>query len=686
MKHRFPTFAAKLACTLLLSAALLGGCEQIQFQQAKPAKAALTIDVAKTAEPISEYVYGQFIEHLGQCIYDGLWAEMLHDRKFYFPITDEYKPWTTPDPNYPYYRFLTGSPWRIYGSPTGSVKMTTDNPFVGEHCPIIQVPGDGTPKGIEHDELLLIQGREYTGRIVLAGDPEAAPVIVALIWRDEPGRRDRVIIDKISPEFTTYPLNFKAGATANGGILRIVSRSKGTFKVGAVSLMPAENVNGMRPNTLSLLKQLNAPIYRWPGGNFVSGYNWLDGIGAPDKRPPRKNPAWTGVEHNDFGIHEFMTLCRLVNAKPLVVVNSGLGDANSAAKLVQYCNGDQNSPMGKLRAENGSVQPFSVKWWGIGNEMYGDWQLGHVPIEDYVKKHNDFADAMRAVDPSIKLIAVGAVGAWSQQMLTSCADRMDLISEHFYCGLEGQSPTWQHTPLPIDQLRSRPEGERQAMLLKHVAQIPDQVKRITDAHRKYRTELDSLKDKDIRIAIDEYNYWYGPYLYGEIGTRFYLQDALGIAAGLHEIFRNSDIVAMANYAQTVNVIGAIKTTKISAAFETTGLVLKMYRERFGQIPVEISGQFSPLDVAAAWTKDKDALTIAVVNPTMRQARLMLDIQNAKLSGEGASWQIAGSDPLAYNEPEFAPQVVIEEKQLTGVSKKFTVPPLSITIYKLMTTK
>jgi alpha-N-arabinofuranosidase len=469
-------------------------------------------------------------------------------------------------------------------------------------------------------------------------------------------------------------------------MLRIVSRAKGSFKVGAVSLMPVENVNGMRPNTLSLFKQLNAPIYRWPGGNFVSGYNWLDGIGNPDTRPPRKNPAWTGIEHNDFGIHEFMTLCRHVNAEPLVVVNSGLGDANSAAKLVQYCNGDGNSPMGKLRTENGSPQPFGVKWWGIGNEMYGDWQLGHVPLEDYVKKHNEFADAMRAVDPSIKLIAVGSVGPWSQQMLTSCDDRMDLISEHFYCGLEGQSPTWQHTPLPIDQLRSRPERQRQTMLLKHVSQIPDRIKQITDAHRKYRTELDSLKDKDIRIAIDEYNYWYGPYLYGEIGTRFYLQDALGIAAGLHEIFRNSDIVAMANYAQTVNVLGAIKTTKISAALETTGLVLKMYRERFGQLPVEVSGQFSPLDVAAAWTKDKNALTIAVVNPTMRQARLTLDIQNIKLSGDGFSWQIAGSDPLAYNEPEFAPQVAIEEKQLTGVSKKFTVPPLSITIYKLMTTK
>ncbi len=122
--------------------------------------------------------------------------------------------------------------------------------------------------------------------------------------------------------------------------------------------MPADNVQGFRPDTLALLRELNAPVYRWPGGNFVSGYNWRDGIGDRDKRPPRKNPAWKGVEHNDVGIHEFMALCALLETEPYIAVNSGLGDVASAADEVEYVNGAAATPMGKLRAANGHAEPY----------------------------------------------------------------------------------------------------------------------------------------------------------------------------------------------------------------------------------------------------------------------------------------------------------------------------------------
>ncbi len=161
-------------------------------------------------------------------------------------------------------------------------------------------------------------------------------------------------------------------------------------------------------------------------------------------------------------------------------------------------------------------------------------------------------------------------------MLTNCADNMGLISEHFYC---------QEAP----------------GLMGHVALVPRQVKRIAEAHKQYRQSIPGLAAKDIRIALDEWNYWYGPHVYGELGTQYFLKDALGIVAGLHEYSRQSDIVFMANYAQTVNVIGAIKTDKRTAVMDTTGLVLALYRREFGTIPVEIAGAPEPLDVAAAWT-------------------------------------------------------------------------------------
>ncbi len=672
-------------CVGLLAAVMLVGCHQLQ-QPAETTGAqqiSVAIDTDKTGEPISKYIYGQFIEHLGRCIYGGIWAEMLEDRKFYFPVTDDYKPYSTTDKdkNVGYFPILTGSPWRVVG-PAGSVKIVTEGSYVGENTPEIQLAGDGTGRGIEQPRLALIKGKEYVGRIVIAGSPEAAPLKVSLVWGKGKKGRQTVTIDKITDEFTKVPLHFKAKAATNNARLRIVGKGKGTFRIGTVSLMPADNINGMRPDTLKLMKQLNSPVYRWPGGNFVSGYDWKDGIGDPDKRPPRKNPAWTGIEHNDFGVHEFIHFCRQINTEPYIAINSGLGGVKSAAELVEYANGAVDTPMGRLRGQNGAPAPFKVKWWGIGNEMYGDWQLGHMPLADYVKKHNEFADAMRAVDRSIQLVAVGSVGDWSKQTLTTCADHMELISEHFYCGHETKNPTWRTAELPLDSLKKRAEAEQAAKLLRHVSDPPKRVTRIVEAHRGYRKELDSLKGKDIRIAIDEYNYWYGPHLYGELGTRYYLQDALGIAAGLHEMARNSDIIFMANYAQTVNVIGCIKTTKTKAAFDTTGLVLKLYRRQFGTIPVEVTGQTKPLDVLAAWTKNRKVLTIGIVNPTKTTYDLALDLKGATIKGTGQQFQIAGSDPMAYNQPGRKPNVVIEKSKLAGITNKLTVPPLSVSLFRL----
>jgi alpha-N-arabinofuranosidase len=279
-----------------------------------------------------------------------------------------------------------------------------------------------------------------------------------------------------------------------------------------------------------------------------------------------------------------------------------------------------------------------------------------MPLEKYLEKHNQFAAAMRQADPAIQLIAVGAVGRWSEGMMTHCADHMDLISEHFY-------------------VREQPG------LLSHVAQTRQRVRDIAAAHRRYREQFDSLKGKDIRIALDEWNYWYGPYLYGELGVRYFLKDALGVGTALNEFARNTDMYFMANYAQTVNVIGAIKTSKTEAALATTGVALKLYRKHFGEVPVATeSGE--PLDVAAALSEDGRVLTVAIVNATMEPFEVPLEMEGAELAGSGRRYQIAGSDPMAYNEPGRPPNVKIEESSLGGVRGKLEVAPCSASIYAL----
>ena len=625
-------------------------------------KQTVSIDAGKIGEPISKYIYGQFIEHLGRCIYGGLWAEMLEDRKFYFPVTDDFNAWSATAGDGPIdsdeFLILVGSPWRVIGG-KNVVKMVSENSYVGKYTPEIYLKGNGEPYGISQGNLGLIKDKEYAGRIAIAGDPEATPIEVSLIWGESKNERQTVIIKKLNNSFIKIPLKFKSGATTNEGKFEIVGRGKHKFRIGVVSLMPADNVEGMRKETLALLKELNAPIYRWPGGCFVGGYNWRDGLGDPDKRPPHKNTAWSGIEPNDFGIHEFIRFCRYLNTEPFIAVDTGIGSAKFAADEVEYTNSDTATPMGKLRASNGHPEPFNVKWWACGNEMFGEWQRGYMPLKDYIKKHNETAKAMWAVDSTIKLIAVGSfeVKDWSKRMLSNCANYMNLISEHLY---------WSDKETTIE----------------HVAQVPTTIKEVVKAHEIYRKTLRSLAGKDIRIAMDEWNYSREPHAFGELGCRFYLKDALGIAAGLHEFYRNSDIIYMANYAQTVNVLGCIKTNKTTATLATTGLVLKLYRNQFGVLPVEVSGVPESLDIAAAWMKDRDALTIGIVNPTEVKYEINLNLENAQLTGKGQHWLITGSDAMAHNEPGEKPRVAIKENQLFHISNKLRVGPLSINLYKL----
>jgi len=625
-------------------------------------EARVVLEAGSPGPPLSPLLYGQFMEHLGRSIYGGSWAEMLEDRKFYYPVTGQAPPWEmfTPGPStyegegHPY-ELLVRSPWLILGE-RRSVTMEREEALAGEHSPRIAVAGPKAPAGLVQERLALREGREYTGRIVLSGDSAAAPIEVTLAWGGGAGDRQTLRVTELGPQWKTVSLRFRALGSTDNGRLELLGRGAGSFRVGAVSLKPADNVLGWRADTLARLRELNAPVYRWPGGNFVSGYDWKDGIGDPDRRPPRKNPAWKGVETNDVGLHEFMDLCRLIGAEPYVAVNTGLGGARAAAELVEYANGAPATPMGRLRAENGHARPFGVRLWAVGNEMYGDWQLGHLPLEKYVAKHREVVAAMRAVDPAVHPVGVGAAGEWSRTMLAQAGSDMSLISEHLY---------WQ----------SKDD------LLAHVAQVPEAIRRVAEAHRAYRRSIPALQRRPVKVALDEWNYWYGPNEYGELGTRYFLKDALGIAAGLHELERDADVFEMANYAQTVNVIGAIKTTATEAELEPTGLVLALYRRQFGTLPVAVREQPAPLDVAAAWTADRTALTVAVVNPTTAPRALRLDAVGARLGRRGQRFVLTGSGPLAHNAPG-RPRGVTVQESTCSAEEPLSVPPLSVTLWVL----
>jgi alpha-N-arabinofuranosidase len=645
------------------TSALLCGAFALLSMSAQAATKEVTIDAAKTGEPISPYIYGQFIEHLGRCIYGGIWAEMLEDRKFYFPIDGEKPGWdmhTGKKVSYEGegvpYEILVASPWQPIG-PKAAVAMDKAAPYVGEHTPVITLDGSAGARGIYHPRLGFVKGKEYTGYIVLKAAPGVTKVEVAIMCGEGGDAPSVVTLPALQDSFQKYPITFTANADTTDGRLEIRCYGSGSVAIGTVSLMPADNVEGFRKDTLALLRELDSPIYRWPGGNFVSGYNWRDGVGERDKRPPRKNPAWTGVEHNDVGIHEYMHFCELVNTEPFVSLNTGLGDAAMAAAEVQYIVGAADTPEGAKRVANGRPEPWKPGWWAVGNEMYGDWQLGHMPLEEYVKKHNAVVDAIRQVLPEAKCVGVGSAGKWSEAMLTNCADHMDLLSEHLY---------WQ----------------KKDDVLKHVEVPVDQIQKLADTHRGYRKELPSLKDKNIRVALDEWNYWYGPNIYGELGVRYFMRDALGAAAALHTMFRNSDIFFMANYAQTVNVIGAIKTTQTDAFLEATGQVLKLYRKEFGQIPLTVKNDIKGVDIAAAWTADRKAITLGVMNANDKDVKFALKLEGTPLAKSAKGWVIQNGDAEAYNDEGHKDRVAIQETAVDLSSGTVTVKPYSITLLRL----
>lgn len=600
--------------------------EPIDMQQGE---LTYTVHPGKTGHPISKYVYGQFIEHLGRCIQGGIWAEMLEDRKFHFPVTPKFAPWAGgKEPGPEFAPVLVGSPWKIV---SGGVKMVVDPNWTHQAIPAIE-------KGaIEQGWLALEKGRKYVGRVQWYGDSISVDVGKPSAWTQT---------TFATPYSRLMKFEFTARGTTLDGVLRI--STKGKARIGAVSLMPADNIKGFRKDVIALLKKLDSPIYRWPGGNFASGYDWRDGLGDRDRRPSSPNPAWTGVETNDVGIHEFIDFCKLVGTEPLVVANTGFGDPVSAAQWVEYCNGPATSALGSLRAKNGSKQPFAVKWWGIGNEMYGDWQLGHIPVAQYVLKHNQTYERMMRVDPTIKTVGVGARGGWDDVMIPRSKDHMTLLSQHHY---------WQERSDPMD----------------HILQARSTVSDLA------RYSREKLKGTKLKIAFDEYNYWYGPHVFGELGTRYFQKDGLGIAVALHEMFRNSDIFEMALYAQTVNVIGAIKATRTTSFFESTGQVLMEYRRLFGTIPVAVEGGAPLCDVVAAWSSDKKTFTIAAINAFEAPTNIRL---SGVPKGPSKRYRMASDDPNAHNSAAEPKKLKFVESAEVDLEPTQVLPPLSVTIWRV----
>jgi len=684
---------------------------------------AATIDATRTGQPITKLMFGGFMEPATTQV----WAEMLSDRKFFIEIDS--KPATAPAGG-----FGRRGPQRRW-MPVGGdefVVMDRKHSYVGEWSPVIRLEM-ATPHGISQSGITLRAGRAYSGRVVLAASA-GAKVEVTLAWGPNPGDRQTIGIPALTTSYAKFPLKFTAKADTNEGLFEIVGTGNGAFHIAAASLMPADNISGFKAATVRLLKEQGISIARWPGGNFVSAYDWRDGIGDADKRPPRRELAWNGMESNDMGIDDFMTFCRLIGAEPYIAVNSGLGDAHSAAEEIEYVNGPATSRLGQLRAANGHPAPYGVKIWGIGNEMYGPWQWGHMAVTQYPEKHNLIVKAMRKVDPTIKVIASSAtpeelswtyienrqLGSfpgreevkekvpfgfgtkydWTGALLERSADYIDYLGEHFYG----------YPNLAID-------AEKQAFveaddrLVDRVRRMSNKVQMKFEAWEEYLKRMPSLKGKDIKFAFDEWaprNRSVNPSSSAPpIGNP--MLNPMTNALVYHEFFRHSEMVALG---VATGGMGTLANDAFGEAvgYRLEGLVIKVLHDRFaGALPVAVNGNSPqhaikgtlgvdlparpsgsptyPIDVFAALSSDRRKLAISVVNPTETTQDCDLNLTGVQPSGAAKVWQLtapagtapspAGPGPAGFSGPPAA----MAESSLPQAPRRLTLPPASISVYE-----
>jgi alpha-L-arabinofuranosidase len=450
---------------------------------------------------------------------------------------------------------------------------------------------------------------------------------------------------------------------------------------------PLADAQGFRTDVLGLLRELRMGVLRWPGGNFVSNYHWADGIGPKDARPRRPELAWGGEESNRFGTDEFLAYCAELGTEPYICLNMGTGTLEEALAWVEYCNRGGDTAWAQRRVANGHPEPFRVRYWGLGNEMYGDWQVGSLSAEEYVRTATRWARAIKMLDPQAKLISCGMNGwnDWDRVVIDGMAPLVDYHSLHIYTGSDDY---WTNVLQPH-------QAERAIQVARALIQRAAYVRKIATPPR---------------IAYDEWNVWYREPV-GALEERYNFPDALAVATYLNIFIRNCDWVRMANLAQMVNAIapivtspGGIATQPIyypvllhsKAALElavdvhvSAPMISPLGEEHHSRWPHRVAdlGPFAVIDAAATASaaRDKIALTLVNRNPDEPET---IDIVLRDLAFDSDA-EIATVTAARGHEARALPDVegaCVEEGSDTpkGATLTLTLPPQSFTVIEAAT--
>jgi len=425
--------------------------------------------------------------------------------------------------------------------------------------------------------------------------------------------------------------------------------------------------DGIRKDVLEAARRMGVTQLRWPGGNFVSGYHWTDGIGPRESRPARYALAWQERESNRFGTDEFIAYCRKMSTEPYMCVNVGNGTLDEAMHWVEYCNHSGGTFYSDLRKKNGHAEPYNVKYWGVGNEIYGEWQIGHKDAQDYAKAAVEFCKVMKWMDPSIKLVACGnGEPNWDRPVLEATARYVDYISAHHYTVTEDLKDYYE--------------------IVGAVAQMEATIR--TSATTAETISTAAKKKTPVYVAFDEWNILNN---WSDGGKRddvhkfeisYNLRDALWVAGALNALQRNCRMVRMANLAQLVNVIAPMYTTPDGLLLRTTYFPLELYANRSGNVALDVltispsfeTHQFGPqkyLEVSGTYDEEKRRVTLAVVNRRKEGDVVgIIDLAGVRSKPGGRAFIITGASPDAQNTFENPRAVTTQEVKFTGSGNRW----------------
>lgn len=636
-------------------------------------KATVTIDGSKVFNSINPLLYGQFLEHMFQGVKYGLDAELIRDRSFEETpnVIGLPRYWERyPDDRVDDYAisFLWDDSFHYPQARSAQTSNAIENKK--EHAIRVDA-GNGVIKrhGFFQSAIPVRAGHKYRGYLWLRTTSFSGKITVALESNtDTLEVYCSADLRNISGDWRKYEFSLLPEKTDMLARLSILFEGVGRVWVDQASLVPDDaSAGNVRQDVFGLVKDLKPAFIRWPGGNVAQDYHWQWGVGPRDSRPVWTNLSWKNDEEpSEFGTDEFISFARAVGAEPSITVNvEGRGaTVEEAAAWVEYCNGPADSKYGALRAANGHPASYGVKYWEIGNEIWGEWVRGHSDAETYARNLNRYAAAMRAVDPTIKLIAVGDNNmAWNRTILQSAGSRLDYLAVHHYYGRNERG---------ADPLNLMARPLHYAKFYENVAQL--------------LAEL-GLTGK-VQLAVNEWG------LDVEESEQYSMSSALYAARLMNVFERSSKVVGMSAVSDLVNGWpgGIIQSGRQSVFVSSVFLVNKLYASHLGKELIDSvvagptfdtskEGKGVPeLDVVSSRSSDQKELFIKAVNTRATKSMTVEFRLNQLRPGGTATIDTVLSPTHSFNSFAHPDDVIIKRSSVTA-RQQFTVslPAASVSV-------